>query len=451
MGNRSRQLKNKQKDPMPLSENLIKKLAERKGIPYIPPQKKLKPIKPSRRKLKQLAKANHINNTNIKNHDDDDVPSDIELSDSNAGSDDDMENEIIEQVDEHEQDNEEQDNEDDEQEIDEDNEEVDEEVDEDDEEEKVNSQDEEEKDQEDDWEDQVENQEMESDDSSSEQDLENGAQSDSDNELEVKKMFDDSDLDDDEFNTETEFEKQARIQDDQDEEDLELAQTELLTNIQEREQLVLPDAQDEDEDDLASQKQDVAVVHHRISEIIRVLSNFKDLRDPESNGDINPYQSKGIHINTNETKSYQSQLPLELSEYVDQLLKDIAFYYGYNKFLTETLFHLFPLSEIIEFFEANEVPRPVVIRANTLKTRRRELAQALINRGVNLEPIGKWSKVGIQIFDSPVPIGATPEYLAGHYMLQAASSFLPVMSLAPQEGERVLDMCAAPGGKTTYL
>ncbi|KAI8892644.1 NOL1/NOP2/sun family-domain-containing protein [Globomyces pollinis-pini] len=264
---------------------------------------------------------------------------------------------------------------------------------------------------------------MESDDSNSEQDLENGAQSDSDNELEVKKMFDDSDLDDDEFNTETEFEKQARIQDDQDEEDLELAQTELLTNIQEREQLVLPDAQDEDEDDLASQKQDVAVVHHRISEIIRVLSNFKDLRDPERSR----------------------------SEYVDQLLKDIAFYYGYNKFLTETLFHLFPLSEIIEFFEANEVPRPVVIRANTLKTRRRELAQALINRGVNLEPIGKWSKVGIQIFDSPVPIGATPEYLAGHYMLQAASSFLPVMSLAPQEGERVLDMCAAPGGKTTYL
>ena len=75
----------------------------------------------------------------------------------------------------------------------------------------------------------------------------------------------------------------------------------------------------------------------------------------------------------------------------------------------------------------------------------------MINRGVNLEPIGKWSKVGIQIFDSSVPIGATPEYLAGHYMLQAAASFLPVMSLAPQEHERVLDMCAAPGGKTTYI
>jgi ribosomal RNA methyltransferase Nop2 len=136
---------------------------------------------------------------------------------------------------------------------------------------------------------------------------------------------------------------------------------------------------------------------------------------------------------------------------MEQLKKDIAIYYGYNEFLVDKLFYLFPISEAIEFFEASEVSRPVVIRTNTLKTRRRELAQALINRGVNLEPIGKWSKVGIQIFDSSVPIGATPEYLAGHYMLQAAASFLPVMALAPQENERILDMCAAPGGKTTYI
>lgn len=51
----------------------------------------------------------------------------------------------------------------------------------------------------------------------------------------------------------------------------------------------------------------------------------------------------------------------------------------------------------------------------------------------------------------PPLLGATPEYLAGHYMLQGASSLLPVMALAPQENERILDMCCAPGGKTSYI
>lgn len=187
--------------------------------------------------------------------------------------------------------------------------------------------------------------------------------------------------------------------------------------LEQDERYILPEGPDEE---LVA---DVTAVSQRLKDIVHVLNDFRKLRDP--------------------TKDRQ--------DYVDRLVKDIASYYGYSHFLAEKLFNLFTVSEAIEFFEANEVPRPVTIRTNTLKTRRRDLAQALINRGVNLEPIGKWSKVGLQVFDSSVPIGATPEYLAGHYMLQAASSFLPVMALAPQPNERILDMASAPGGKTTYI
>lgn len=112
---------------------------------------------------------------------------------------------------------------------------------------------------------------------------------------------------------------------------------------------------------------------------------------------------------------------------------------------------MFSPKECLEWLEANENDRPLVIRTNTLKTRRRDLAQALINRGVNLDPLGEWSRIGLKIYDTPVPIGATPEYLAGHYMLQSASSMLPVMALNPQPNERILDMCCAPGGKTTHI
>jgi len=168
---------------------------------------------------------------------------------------------------------------------------------------------------------------------------------------------------------------------------------------------------------------DLALVRTRMTETIRILGNFSKLAD--------------------KTKSR--------TDYTTQLLADICTYYGYTPYLAEKLFSLFTPAEAFAFFEANETPRPVVLRTNTLRTNRRSLAQALINRGVVLEPVGKWSKVGLQVFESPVPLGATPEYLAGHYILQAASSFLPVMALAPQANERILDMAAAPGGKTTYI
>lgn len=168
---------------------------------------------------------------------------------------------------------------------------------------------------------------------------------------------------------------------------------------------------------------DLQLLRTRITDTIRILGDLKTLGQPGKSR----------------------------SDYTDLLVNDICTYYGYTPFLAEKLFSLFTPMEAFAFFEANETPRPVVIRTNTLRTNRRSLAQALINRGVVLEPVGKWSKVGLQVFESAVPLGATPEYLAGHYILQAASSFLPVMALAPQPHERILDMASAPGGKTTYI
>lgn len=199
----------------------------------------------------------------------------------------------------------------------------------------------------------------------------------------------------------------------------ELEEAALQTNIREEKSGLFDKANQQ----LPGLAPDLQLLRTRITDTIRILGDFSKLAEP------------GRHR----------------SDYTSLLLIDICTYYGYTPYLAEKLFSLFTPMEAFAFFEANESPRPVVLRTNTLRTNRRSLAQALINRGVVLEPVGKWSKVGLQVFESAVPLGATPEYLAGHYILQAASSFLPVIALAPQPHERILDMAAAPGGKTTYI
>lgn len=149
-------------------------------------------------------------------------------------------------------------------------------------------------------------------------------------------------------------------------------------------------------------KEDLGIIQMRIKETIRILSNFKELSANKSRPD-----------------------------YMEQLKNDISASFDYNLDILELLFDLFSPQQAFDFIEASENQRPLTIRTNTLKTKRKDLAKVLIARGVSLDPVAEWSKVGLKIYESQVPIGATPEYLAGHYILQSPSSFLPVMTMAP--------------------
>lgn len=251
-----------------------------------------------------------------------------------------------------------------------------------------------------------------------EQEYENDDDEDNNNQIQWSDDDEMSENDIEKLNMDN-IEKLSAKLDKQDQEIQEEAEMELQEqNLQEKITDVLLN------DEELEENEDLTTTRTRMLEIVKILENFSTLADP--------------------TKSR--------SQYTERLLKDIVKYFGYTEFLAEKLFQLFSPTEAIEFFEANEVSRPVTIRTNTLKTKRRDLAQSLVNKGVNLQPIpGNWSKTGLQVFESGIPIGATPEYLSGQYILQAASSFLPCIALDPQEGERILDMASAPGGKTIYL
>merc|ERR1719206_363510 len=228
---------------------------------------------------------------------------------------------------------------------------------------------------------------------------------------------DDDDDDDDDMKVEKASKKLKAKQDKMFAE----SDAEMKMNFAETEKFTLPSGQEIERE--ANTAPDLQLIQSRMKDIIHVLQDFKARREED----------------------------VDRQTYMNRLKKDLCTYYSYNEFMIDKFLQVFHVGEILEVLEANEVQRPVTIRTNSLKTRRRDLAQALINRGVNLDPVGKWSKVGLVVYSATVPLGATPEYLAGHYILQGASSLLPVMALAPQEGERILDMAAAPGGKTTHI
>lgn len=93
------------------------------------------------------------------------------------------------------------------------------------------------------------------------------------------------------------------------------------------------------------------------------------------------------------------------------------------------------------------------IRVNGLKISVNELKKKLEAKGWKIrQPVKNHPEV--IVVDSelePGELGRSLEHLLGYYYIQEISSMLPVMMLSPKPGEKVLDLCASPGSKTTQI
>ncbi|ACH40521.1 16S rRNA (5-methyl-C967)-methyltransferase [Citrifermentans bemidjiense Bem] len=102
-----------------------------------------------------------------------------------------------------------------------------------------------------------------------------------------------------------------------------------------------------------------------------------------------------------------------------------------------------------ELAAAMSEPPPLTVRVNTLRITREELIQRLAGEGVSCSATS-WSPDGIRLNQSG-QITRLPSFRDGLFTVQDESSQLAPLFLAPGKGERVLDACAAPGGKTTQI
>ena len=97
------------------------------------------------------------------------------------------------------------------------------------------------------------------------------------------------------------------------------------------------------------------------------------------------------------------------------------------------------------------VRRPVSLRVNTLKSTPEEVRAALDTAGLRWENV-PWSPDALILPEDREPaLRALPIYTEGKIYLQSLSAMIPPLVLDPQPGESILDMAAAPGGKTTQM
>lgn len=102
-----------------------------------------------------------------------------------------------------------------------------------------------------------------------------------------------------------------------------------------------------------------------------------------------------------------------------------------------------------DFSTALARPLPVVIWANPLRVSAAGLAELLRTDGIPFEPLG-WQPGAFRLAADARP-GLHWAFWAGLYHVQEEVSLLPVALLNPQPGDRVLDLCAAPGNKTAQI
>lgn len=121
------------------------------------------------------------------------------------------------------------------------------------------------------------------------------------------------------------------------------------------------------------------------------------------------------------------------------------------KFLEEKLEKQYGTKITKEIIEGYQTKRKTTLRINTIKSNIEEIKKELEKEKIEYE-IVKWSKEALIIKNADEKTIQEMEiYKNGKIYLQSLSSMLPPIILKPKEGTDILDMAAAPGGKTTQI
>ena len=127
--------------------------------------------------------------------------------------------------------------------------------------------------------------------------------------------------------------------------------------------------------------------------------------------------------------------------------------YSHPQWLCDRWQEHFGAEQLRPLLEWNNTPPVTYARVNTLKTTPEQLAAQFEQEGVRFRPHSfDWAKDDL-VFElkSHPSLATLPSFQQGRFYVQDPSTLLAVRALDPQPGDTVLDYCAAPGGKTTFI
>ena len=127
-------------------------------------------------------------------------------------------------------------------------------------------------------------------------------------------------------------------------------------------------------------------------------------------------------------------------------LRRMTVQYSHPRWLVERLVSLVGAEEAEEFLRLDNRPVATCIQTNPLKTTPEELEQELRDAGVSVQP-HPWLAGCFEITGTG-DLERLPAFAEGRCTVQDAAARLAAMAAAPAPGDRVLDVCAAPGGKS---
>ncbi|MDR1292951.1 MAG: 16S rRNA (cytosine(967)-C(5))-methyltransferase RsmB [Clostridiales Family XIII bacterium] len=171
-----------------------------------------------------------------------------------------------------------------------------------------------------------------------------------------------------------------------------------------------------------------------VNESVFLARMFARGRDGFVNGVLRQYLRDKEHV--------------DLPPREDDPVRYLSLRYSYEPWIVKLWIDEYGESKAERLLAAGDDVPPLTIRVNTLKTDRGNLKKRMIERGFNVYD-GRMFKNALLVEGAEVIAGRF--YNSGLYSIQDEGAMAPVFALDPKPGETVVDVCAAPGGKTTAM